>query len=82
MSVKLKGKNGEDCDTSNGEWLAITAMAEAFGVIDHKWNCCHDDPVDYSPEVLRDMAYQAEQIGKAAVYLRALADDGGLVGLS
>jgi len=82
MSVSLIAKNGDETNTSNGEWAAITAMAEAFGVIERKWNGYHDDDVFYTPDQLREMAKRAEQIGRAAPFLCMLADGGGLVGLS
>lgn len=78
MSVKLTAPNGEEYDTSNGEWLAITAMGEAFGIL-HKWNACHNCRTFYTPEELQKLAYRARQIGKAADRLEEMAEDGGVL---
>lgn len=65
----------EDIAISNGEWCAILALGEAFG-IDVTPPATHDAK-HYSPEVLQQLAYRIEQISRAPQWLRWLADHGG-----
>ena len=76
MSVRLTAEKDRSCDTSNGEWSALCAMATAFGIENASWNGCHDGQI-YSATTLREMADRADQIGKAADMLRWIADHGG-----
>lgn len=81
MSVHLTAHNLRNDDEaevvhiSNGEWVAITAAAKAFG-IDVSPPTSHD-PHHYSPEVLREMADRIEQLKDAPMWLRWLASEGG-----
>jgi len=78
MSVNLTSANGEvNVNVSNGEWYAITKMAEAFN-IDGPWTGNHDSGQKWTPEVLEEMAVRAEQVGDAAEYIRELARNGGV----
>jgi len=79
MSVTLTSPEPEEIQVniSNGEWLAITAMAREFGILDLRWNETHDASNVYTPEELSAMADRAEQIGKAEVWLRELSHAGG-----
>ena len=78
MSVGFISKGGNvHSNVSNGEWYALTKMGECFG-IEGSWNGRHDSGQKWSPEQLRQLADRAEQIGRAAEYLRDLADDGGI----
>ncbi len=63
---------------SNGEWLALTAFANAFGEEVPKWNACHD-PVRYTPEQLRAIATRLQQVleSNTIPWLLDLADQGG-----
>ena len=76
MSVTLTSPTGKAANISNGEWLAVTSMARAFGILDSAWNGNHDGET-YTPDELRAMAKRAEQIGRASAYLDLLADEGG-----
>ncbi|MBK1884669.1 hypothetical protein JIN85_19820 [Luteolibacter pohnpeiensis] len=81
MSVHLipvnppEGEEDDDINITNGEWCAMCALANAFG-IDVSPPENHDE-VRYSPEVLRDMATRIEQIKDAPEWLRWLAECGG-----
>lgn len=81
MSVHLSAHNLRDDDDaevvniSNGEWSAILALAQAFG-IDTSPPASHD-PVRYTPEVLNQIADRIEQLKDAPEWLRWLAENGG-----
>ncbi len=76
MSVQLTSPNGYEESTSNGQWLAMTSLAEAFGENVPQWNGHHDEVI-YTPEQLRAMATRIEQLDGSPEWLRALADAGG-----
>jgi hypothetical protein len=81
MSVLLSAHNlrndddAEFVNISNGEWCAILALAQAFG-IDTSPPANHD-PICYTPEVLNQIADRIDQIKDAPEWLRWLAQNGG-----
>jgi hypothetical protein len=81
MSIHLSAHNlrqdpeAEVINITNGEWCAILAAAEAFGIdVTPPEN---HDPIRYTPEVLRQIADRIEQLKQAPEWLRWLADNGG-----
>lgn len=77
MSVSLTPiKGGDEVSISNGEWLALTRFAHAFGESVKPWDGTHDEKT-YSPEELRAIAERVAQIKDAADWLNELADNGG-----
>lgn len=83
MSVHLTPKNLRDDENaeviniSNGEWCAILAFADAFG-IEVKPPASHDMKF-YEPGDLREIAMRIEQVKNAPEWLRYLADNGGAI---
>lgn len=70
----------ETINFSNGEWCAICAAAQAFG-IDVSPPITHDPELTntprYTADTLRKMADRIEQLKGAPEWLRWLADCGG-----
>lgn len=77
MSVTLTAVSWGEIQISNGEWAALCAMAQAFGIEGAQWNGNHDGTF-YSPETLTKMADRAKQIGEAEGYLREASKNGGV----
>ena len=78
MSVTLTAVNSNgEVNISNGEWEAICAMGKVFGIKGCDWNGMHDQAPAYTPEMLKEMAMRAKQIGRAESWLLELANDGG-----
>jgi hypothetical protein len=65
----------ETINISNGQWAAICAAAQAFGI--NVTPPKSHDQNRYSAETLRQMADRIEQLKGAPEWLRWLADCGG-----
>lgn len=77
MSITLETKSDEQ-EFSNGEWLAITMVGVAFGILEKPWNCCHDRVELLTSDQLLRISDRLEQLGRSAGAIKMMGLAGGI----